>query len=80
MAVTARTAARITPDDLAALPCPYTDPCGAALWRKRVSYVQDYLWIDGDHLTAAEAAKRVGVTERVIVRYRAWLRDLEITP
>lgn len=38
--------------------------------------IEDYLLINGDRLSAAKAAERLGVTERTVVRYRAALRAL----
>jgi predicted DNA-binding transcriptional regulator YafY len=48
---------------------------GRSVWSEiRASRIQDYLWIGGDRMSASEAARRVGVTQRTIVRYRATLR------
>ena len=48
---------------------------GRQVWSEiRASRIQDYLWIGGDQMSAREAARRVGVTQRTIVRYRATLR------
>jgi len=40
----------------------------------REARIEDYLHIGGDQLTARQAAERLGVTTRSIVRYRAELR------
>jgi hypothetical protein len=53
-------------------PCPLT----AGLQRKRLDFIEDYLFIRGDLLSAAQAARRLGVSERTVVRYRAFLRSL----
>jgi hypothetical protein len=40
------------------------------------SRIEDYLFINGDRLSAAKAAARLGVTRRTVCRYRAALRAL----
>jgi predicted DNA-binding transcriptional regulator YafY len=42
----------------------------------RLNRIEDYLFIGGDRLSAARAAKRLGVSPRTVVRYRAALREL----
>lgn len=49
-------------------------PQGAASIRRRLDGIEDYLFIRGDRLSAAQAAERLGVTQRTIVRWRALLR------
>jgi hypothetical protein len=44
--------------------------------RARIGRIEDYLLINGDYISAAQAAARLGVTERTVVRYRAALRAL----
>jgi arginine deiminase len=44
--------------------------------RARLGRIEDYLLINGDYLSAAEAAARLGVSARTVVRYRAALRAL----
>lgn len=48
---------------------------GRRVWTEiRASRIDDYLFIGGDRMSAAEAARRVGVSPRTVVRYRATLR------
>jgi hypothetical protein len=42
----------------------------------RIANIEDYLFIGGDRLTIGQAAARLGVTARTVVRYRAALRAL----
>jgi hypothetical protein len=39
-----------------------------------LSYIEDYLFIGGDAMSAQEAAVRLGVTPRSVTRWRAVLR------
>ena len=45
----------------------------------RLSRIEDYLLINGDHISAGKAAERLGVSARTVVRYRAALRALRGT-
>lgn len=47
----------------------------AAYSAQRADRIQRYLDINGPYLTAAEAGRRLGVSTRVIVRYRRVLKD-----
>jgi len=42
--------------------------------RRFLDGLEDYLWVGGDRMSARHAARRLGVTERTICRYRAALR------
>jgi predicted DNA-binding transcriptional regulator YafY len=42
----------------------------------KLGRIEDYLFIGGDRLSAARAARRLGVSPRTVVRYRAALREL----
>ena len=55
--------------------CPV--PTGAAMQRRKLDFIEDYLFIGGDLLSARQAAQRLGVSARTVVRYRAFLRSLE---
>lgn len=48
---------------------------GRACQHKRLYGIEDYLHIGGDRLSARQAAERLGVSARTIVRYRAALRE-----
>jgi len=63
----------MTRDQLHAAPWP-ARPCSRGLHRKMLTAIEGYLNINGPYLTAAQAAARLGVTERTIHRYRAFLR------
>jgi len=65
----------MTRDQLHAAPWP-AKPWSRGLHRKMLATIEDYLNINGPYLTAAQAASRLGVTERTIHRYRAFLRGL----
>jgi predicted DNA-binding transcriptional regulator YafY len=52
------------------------DAAQRAQQEARLSRIEDYLFIGGDRLSAARAAKRLGVSPRTVVRYRAALREL----
>lgn len=41
---------------------------------QRLVLIEDYLFIGGDRMSAAQAAERLGVTCRTVQRYRAELR------
>jgi predicted DNA-binding transcriptional regulator YafY len=48
---------------------------GRSVWSEiRASRIEDYLWIGGDRMSASQAARRIGVSQRTVVRYRATLR------
>lgn len=49
-------------------------PCEAAIRRRRLDRIEDYLFIGGGRISAARAAERLGVSSRTITRYRAALR------
>jgi len=51
-------------------------PAKRAQQQIMLSRIEDYLLINGDHISAAEAAARLGVSARTVVRYRAALRAL----
>jgi hypothetical protein len=51
-------------------------PCARTRQLGRIGGIEDYLFIGGDRLSAARAAKRLGVSPRTVVRYRAALREL----
>lgn len=51
-------------------------PVNRGMQRARIGRIEDYLLINGDYLSAAQAAARLGVTRRTVVRYRAALRAL----
>lgn len=55
------------------LPCR---PCVAWSHERRVSGIEDYLFIGGDGLSARAAAERLGVSERTVTRWRAALRSV----
>lgn len=42
--------------------------------RHHLDGIEDYLWAGGDSMSAQAAARRLGVTERTICRYRRTLR------
>jgi response regulator of citrate/malate metabolism len=42
--------------------------------RHHLDGIEDYLFVRGDRMSAAEAAGHLGVTERTVCRYRATLR------
>ena len=42
--------------------------------RRHLDGIEDYLWAGGDRMSAQAAARRLGVTERTVCRYRATLR------
>lgn len=50
---------------------------GQAIHAKFLSGIEDYLFIGGDRMPARQAAGRLGVSTRTIVRYRAHLRRVE---
>ena len=58
----------MTPAESAA----YAQQCHAACARQRI---RQYVAIGGQDMTAASAARRCGVTERTIWRWRARLRE-----
>ena len=60
--------------DLAAAVVWSARPCAQAEQRNRLSGIEDYLFIGGDRMSAAAAAKRLGVSARTVARYRAVLR------
>lgn len=41
--------------------------------RRHLDGIEDYLWVGGHRMSARQAARRLGVTERTICRYRATL-------
>jgi hypothetical protein len=45
-----------------------------AVQRRVLDGIEDYLWVGGDRMSARAAARRLGITERTICRYRAALR------
>ena len=45
-----------------------------AIHAKFLAGIEDYLFIGGDRMPARQAAGRLGVSTRTIVRYRAYLR------
>ena len=47
----------------------------AAQRELRARLIEDYLFIGGDRMPARQAAERLGVCERTIVRYRRQLRE-----
>ena len=48
---------------------------GRRAWSEiRAGRIEDYLFIGGDRMSAAAAGRRLGVSQRTIVRYRATLR------
>lgn len=51
-------------------------PLYRTLQEARISRIEDYLLINGDHLSARQAAARLGVSSRTVVRYRTALRAL----
>ena len=51
-------------------------PPAMARQSQRLDAIEDYLFIGGDKLSAAQAAIRLGVTRRTIQRYRAFLRAI----
>jgi predicted DNA-binding transcriptional regulator YafY len=55
------------------------DAARRAKQEARLGRIEDYLFIGGDRLSAARAAKRLGVSPRTVVRYRAALRELAVT-
>ena len=56
---------------------PWSANPGAIGQQERMlSLVEDYIHIGGDLLSARQAAARLGVSARTVVRYRALLRSL----
>lgn len=47
--------------------------------RARIGRIENYLLINGDYISAAQAAARLGVSDRTVTRYRAILRALRGT-
>jgi hypothetical protein len=50
-------------------------PQGRAPQHRRANGIEDYLFIRGHQMSAAQAAQRLGVTPRTIIRWRAVLRQ-----
>lgn len=48
---------------------------GRASQRRRVNGIEDYLFIGGDRMSLAQAARRLGVCQRTVSRYRTALRE-----
>jgi hypothetical protein len=59
----------------AALPLP-TWPGAAAMHRKHLDRIENYLDVGGDHMPEREAARRLGVSMRTVVRWRKVLRQV----
>jgi arginine deiminase len=66
----------LTREDLYAATTWRQHPGQAGYQRKRLGFIEDYLFIGGDLLSARQAARRLGVSDRTVVRYRAFLRSL----
>lgn len=49
---------------------------GRSAQLRRAYGIEDYLFTGADRMTVPAAARRLGVTERTIYRYRTVLRDL----
>lgn len=58
----------------AVLTSPHTH--GRMAQHKRLYGIEDYLHIGGPSLSARQAAQRLGVTPRTVVRWRAALRNV----
>lgn len=43
--------------------------------QNRLDRIREYLWIGGQRMPARKAAARLGVHERTVRRWRAWLRQ-----
>ena len=56
-----------------ALTSPHT--AGRYSQMRRVYAMEDYLFVGGDRMSAAQAARRIGRSERTVTRLRAALRD-----
>jgi transposase len=65
----------VTHDQLerAALTSPSTQ--GRSAQFKRLYGLQDYLHVGGPHMSARQAAERLGVTKRTVERWRRALRE-----
>ncbi len=61
-------------EQLETIPC---SPQSRYMRQHRINGIEDYLFIRGDHMTAAMAASRLGVTRRTIERWRAFLRHAD---
>jgi hypothetical protein len=48
-----------------------------AVQRRVLDGIEDYLWVGGDRMSAKAAARRLGMTERTICRYRKALRSVQ---
>jgi hypothetical protein len=50
-------------------------PMGRISQQRRAHGIEDYLHIRGGHMSARQAARRLGVTKRTVERWRAALRE-----
>ena len=62
--------------DLETLLVQSADHRGRSSQLRRVYGIEEYLFIGGSRMTVPAAAKRLGVTERTVYRWRAVLRGL----
>lgn len=70
----------MTREQLEALAPPRARANGQAHRRRMLDRVENYLYVHGPAISAAQAAARLGVTARTVQRYRAFLRGLDVAP